>query len=118
MIAATFAALALAPARLSKPQMLELVDKAAKLERIDLPESCRLAMVRISWHESRWTPTAQNKRSSAYGLYQFKNQTWGSTGIRKTSDPLLQTRAALRYMLRRYRTPSRASSFRDRKGWY
>ncbi len=118
MTATLAAVLLLTPAKLTKPQMVALVSRAAKLEKVDLSDGCKDAMVSIAWHESRWNPSAQNKRSSAYGLFQFLNRTWESTGIRKTSDPLMQTRAALKYMMRRYKTPSRAGSFRDRRGWY
>jgi hypothetical protein len=52
--------------------------------------------VRIARCESKLNPRAQNSRSTAYGLFQFLNSTWRSTGIAKTSDPQLQVEAAFR----------------------
>lgn len=52
--------------------------------------------VRIARCESGFNPHAQNRRSTAYGLYQFLNSTWKGTGIQKTSDPSLQIEAAYR----------------------
>lgn len=36
--------------------------------------------LRIARCESNFSPTAQNKRSSAYGIYQFTNGTWKYIG--------------------------------------
>jgi SLT domain-containing protein len=58
--------------------------------------------------ESSWNPTAQNPNSTAFGLFQFLDSTWGGTGIAKTSDPGLQTEAGLRYIRNRYGDPSAA----------
>lgn len=52
--------------------------------------------VRIAYCESKFNPLAQNRRSSAYGIFQFLNSTWKGTGIPKTSDPGLQIEAAYR----------------------
>jgi hypothetical protein len=52
--------------------------------------------VRVARCESKFNPTAQNRRSSAYGVFQFLNSTWKGTGIAKTSDPSLQIEAAYR----------------------
>ncbi|MBU5900557.1 transglycosylase SLT domain-containing protein, partial [Vibrio cholerae O1] len=40
--------------------------------------------------ESSWNPNAQNPTSTAYGLFQFLNGTWGTVGGQKTSDPRKQ----------------------------
>lgn len=52
--------------------------------------------VRIARCESKFNPRAQNRSSSAYGLFQFLDSTWRGTGIAKTSDPHLQIEAAHR----------------------
>ena len=75
----------------------------------------------LSWiigKESGWRPTAQNPTSTAYGLFQFLNGTWASTGIAKTSNPALQAEAGMRYISARYGTPIGAQSFWQRNHWY
>ena len=52
--------------------------------------------VRIARCESGLNPHAQNRRSSAYGVLQFLDSTWRSTGIAKTPDPWLQVEAGYR----------------------
>lgn len=52
--------------------------------------------VRIARCESHFNPHAQNRSSTAYGIFQFLNSTWKGTGIAKTSDPRLQVEAAFR----------------------
>lgn len=52
--------------------------------------------VRVARCESGFNPHAQNRSSSAYGIFQFLNSTWKGTGIQKTSDPGLQIEAAYR----------------------
>jgi len=62
-------------------------------------------------HESSWNPKAQNPGSTAYGLFQFLNSTWGSVGGHKTSDPKLQGEYGLKYISQRYGDPSKAWKF-------
>lgn len=52
--------------------------------------------VRIARCESGFDPLAKNRSSTAFGVFQFLNSTWGGTGIAKTSDPRLQIEAAYR----------------------
>ena len=68
--------------------------------------------------ESNWTPTAQNPTSSAYGIAQFINATWATTGIAKTSDPYLQIDAGLIYIDERYDTACTAWEFHQANNWY
>ena len=68
--------------------------------------------------ESNWTPTAQNPTSTAYGIAQFLDATWASTGIAKTSDPFLQIDAGLIYIDERYGTSCAAWSFHQANNWY
>lgn len=72
----------------------------------------------IIMHESGGRPNAQNPTSTAYGLFQFLNGTWASTGIGKTSDPALQALAGMRYIASRYGDPIAAQRFWQAHGWY
>ncbi|MGQ3385298.1 tape measure protein [Glutamicibacter sp. TV12E] len=67
--------------------------------------------------ESSWNPNAQNPSSTAYGLFQFLNGTWGSYGA-KTSDPTGQAKAGLKYISQRYGDPEKAWAFHKRNNWY
>ena len=68
--------------------------------------------------ESSWNPSAQNPASTAYGLFQFLNSTWGSVGARKTSDPAGQIEAGLKYIAQRYGSPTGAQAFWQKNRWY
>ncbi|WP_448628150.1 aggregation-promoting factor C-terminal-like domain-containing protein [Geodermatophilus sp. URMC 64] len=68
--------------------------------------------------ESGWNPNAQNPTSTAYGIPQFLNSTWASTGIAKTSDPYRQIDAGLIYINNRYGSPCGAWSHSQSTGWY
>ncbi|WP_350309933.1 transglycosylase SLT domain-containing protein [Brevibacterium sp. H-BE7] len=68
--------------------------------------------------ESGWNPNAQNPTSTAYGLFQFLNGTWGSVGATKTSDPRAQLEAGLKYIKQRYGDVKGARSFWERNHWY
>lgn len=67
--------------------------------------------------ESSWNPNAQNPTSTAYGLFQFLNSTWGSYGA-KTSDPAGQARAGMKYIQQRYGDPEKAWAFHKKHNWY
>jgi SLT domain-containing protein len=68
--------------------------------------------------ESGWNPSAQNPTSTAYGIPQFLNSTWASTGIAKTSDPYRQIDAGLIYIKNRYGSPCAAWAFWQAHKWY
>jgi hypothetical protein len=68
--------------------------------------------------ESGWNPNAQNPSSTAYGIPQFLNSTWASTGIAKTSDGHRQIDAGLIYIDSRYGSPCGAWSHSRSTGWY
>jgi hypothetical protein len=59
-------------------------------------------------NESGWNPNAQNPTSTAYGLFQFLDSTWSSVGATKTSSPVGQIAAGLRYIKSRYGSPGAA----------
>ena len=63
------------------------------------------------WHkESRWSPTAKNARSSAYGIPQLLKM--------KEPNPFKQIDRGLRYIEHRHGTPCKALQFHNRKGYY
>ena len=68
--------------------------------------------------ESGWRPEAQNPTSTAYGLGQFLDSTWQSTGYEKTSDPFLQLEAMMVYIENRYVTPCAALRHQIANNWY
>jgi hypothetical protein len=68
--------------------------------------------------ESGWNPNAQNPSSSAYGIPQFLDSTWASTGIAKTSNGYRQIDAGLSYVDSRYGSPCGAWSHSQSTGWY
>ncbi|QDM55913.1 tape measure protein [Gordonia phage Trax] len=63
---------------------------------------------------------AQNPNSTAYGLFQFLDQTWGTVGMSKTDDPFLQGVAFGKYIrgTEKYGTPSKALAHHEAQGWY
>ena len=75
----------------------------------------------LSWiiqKESSWNPTAQNKTSTAYGLFQFLDMTRTSYNCPKTADVEIQTKCGIKYIKARYKTPLEAQKFHQSKGWY
>jgi soluble lytic murein transglycosylase-like protein len=68
--------------------------------------------------ESGWNPNAKNPSSTAYGIPQFLDSTWGGTGIAKTSDGYRQIDAGLIYIERRYGSPCGAWSHSQATNWY
>lgn len=60
--------------------------------------------------ESGFKNTAQNPTSSAYGMFQFLDSTWGGVGGHKTSDPGLQALYGLKYIASSYGNPVNAYS--------
>jgi hypothetical protein len=76
------------------------------------------ATYRLVMKESGFNNLAQNPTSTAFGMFQFLNSVWASTGIRKTSDPTLQSIAGGRYIRGRYGSPANALAFHLRHNWY
>ena len=66
----------------------------------------------ILWdRESRWDYTADNPRSSAYGIPQMLN-------MPKDTPMVKQIDLGLKYIKHRYGTPSKALAFHNRHGYY
>jgi hypothetical protein len=68
--------------------------------------------------ESGWNNTAQNPTSTAYGIAQFLNTTWGTVGYSKSSDPATQIQAGLKYIKQRYGDPETAWAHERQYNWY
>ena len=68
--------------------------------------------------ESRWKVEATNPDSKAFGIFQFLPDTWGNYGYTKTSNPVIQIKAGLRYIKVRYGSACKALAFHLRHGWY
>jgi len=61
--------------------------------------------------ESRWDYTANNPTSTAYGIPQMLNM--------PEDTPLIsQVELGIKYIKKRYKTPTLALKHHDRKGWY
>lgn len=76
------------------------------------------AFKELVWRESRYSPTDQNPESTAFGLGQFLDSTWGPTGIAKCLSPTLQLRATVRYIRGRFSNARSAKAFHDRNNYY
>jgi len=68
--------------------------------------------------ESSWNPNAQNKKSTAYGLGQFIDQTWDEVGIEKSADYRIQLIASHKYVMMRYGSWVNALEHHKQYGWY
>ena len=102
----------------SRSEMTTIIGKACHRMKTRLTPDQWKAMYRLSYKESSWRSTLKNRRSSAYGLYQFLNQTWKDVGISRTHCPYCQSEAAILYIRDRYKTPTRALQFHNSRGWY
>ena len=49
-------------------------------------------------NESGCNPTAQNPKSTAYGIGQFLDATWSTVGCVKSSDPVYQLQCMQKYV--------------------
>jgi hypothetical protein len=63
------------------------------------------------WYlESRWSPTAKSKTSSAFGIPQLLKL--------KSKDPFYQIDQGLKYIKHKHSTPCNALAFHKKRGWY
>jgi hypothetical protein len=67
--------------------------------------------------ESGFNAKAQNPTSTAYGIAQFLDSTWGPFGP-KTSDPGLQIKYGLEYIKGKYGSPAAAEAHEKAYNWY
>lgn len=75
-------------------------------------------LVNVINAESGFNNTAQNPTSTAYGMFQFLDSTWATVGARKTSNPLAQAVAGMKYIKSRYGSPSAAWAHEQQFHWY
>ena len=68
--------------------------------------------------ESKWNPLADNPKSTAFGLGQFLDSTWGLVDSKKTNNPYAQLDAMIKYVDLVYEDGCKAWDFRKYKGWY
>jgi len=68
--------------------------------------------------ESNFRHTAQNPTSTAYGLFQFLDSTWKGLGAVKTTDPEKQIELGIKYIQKRYGTPSKAIAYHNQYNSY
>jgi len=76
------------------------------------------ALLELVNRESSFRHNVKNPNSTAFGLFQFLDSTWGGYGAQKSDDPNVQIAAGLRYIKERYGSPSMALRFHDENGWY
>jgi hypothetical protein len=88
------------------------------LQEKGLPETWLPYLMELTARESSWNPTADNPTSTAYGLFQFLDKTWGGYGATKSDDPYKQALAGIDYVKGRYGTPQKALAFWDKNKWY
>ena len=84
-----------------------------RLQRKDVEK-----VTKIIQKESNFKVNAYNRKSRAYGLYQFLPKTYTYVNQKKSSCPIQQTQAFLAYIRKRYGTIHKAYVFRNRNGWY
>jgi len=73
----------------------------------------------IIMHESKWSITATNPTSGAYGIPQaLPGSKMATAGADWKTNPATQIKWALSYVKARYSTPCGAWSFKSAHGWY
>lgn len=76
------------------------------------------ALINLIMSESGGSNTAQNPTSTAFGRFQFLDDTWDDVGGHKTSDSHLQNVYGLRYVDQRYDSPIGAWAFKQAHNYY
>lgn len=103
----------------SHPAQSETADRVAELAKeAGYSINDINALLELMWRESGLRTTAQNPNSSAYGICQFLDSTWESTGIAKTSDLTQQVKACLIYIDNRYDTATKALAYQKANNYY
>lgn len=72
----------------------------------------------LEMREAGYNNLAQNPTSTAFGMGQFLDSTWGAYGYRKTSDPYIQSMAMAQYEKARYGDPIHAAAHERAVNWY
>lgn len=83
----------------------------AKIKQVGWNDKEWKALLTLWTRESRWDYTADNPKSTAYGIPQMLNM--------PEDTPLIkQVDLGVKYIQKRYKTPTLALKHHDRKGWY
>jgi len=120
------------PKPVNIPPKPKTLVKEAKKDQIAIKEQVRSIASQHGWgdgeqwealqwiiqKESSWNPTAQNKTSTAYGLFQWLDGTRKAYNCQKTADVAIQTQCGIKYIKARYGDPIEAKKFHQTKGWY
>ena len=69
------------------------------------------ALYKLWMKESRWDYTANNPKSSAFGIAQMLH-------LPEDTPMVKQVELGLKYIQHRYGTPTRALAFHNHHGWY
>lgn len=105
--------------RLGRAILSSITRKVANKIHLKYTDKEVTSFVTVVLHESGGRPTAQNKKTKAYGLMQFIPRTWIGVGIRRTSCPYCQIEAGLLYIKYRYKnSASRALTHFNSMRWY
>jgi hypothetical protein len=72
----------------------------------------------LEMREAGYNNLAQNPTSTAFGMAQFLDSTWGAYGFRKTADPYVQSLAMATYERARYGDPIHAAQHERVLNWY
>ena len=83
-----------------------------------IPEREESCYFNIIDKESKWNPLAQNPKSTAFGIGQFLNSTWGLVDYKKTKNPYDQIDAMVLYVKLIYGDGCNAWHFKSQRGWY
>jgi hypothetical protein len=76
------------------------------------------ALAWIIQKESSWNNNAQNKTSTAYGLFQHLDMTRKNYNCPKTSDITIQVHCGIKYIKARYNDPIKTKIFWEKNRWY
>ena len=120
------------PKPVNIPPKPKTIVREAKKDQIAIKEQVRSIASQHGWgdgeqwealqwiiqKESSWNPNAQNKTSTAYGLFQWLDGTRKAYNCQKTADVAIQTQCGIKYIKARYGDPIEAKKFHQAKGWY
>lgn len=105
-------------AKFEDPQSDKAIAAYQEYLRDIVPDQDEACYFNIIEKESHWNPYAQNPKSTAYGIGQFLNSTWGLVDTKKTKNPYDQIDAMVKYVNLIYGNGCNAWHFRSQHGWY